>query len=333
MSNTFTNQMKKYKIVFCGELQSGQDLYSVKARLSSLLKAPLPVVEKMFLGKPVLVRTDLTQDAAQSFKNIIEKTGILCHLLRVSEKMAGPALPPPAVSSEKPAAAYEPSSYRPPPAARSKNQESGKIIAMFIGVIFLVVVVFNMISRKKVDITGPGPSRPSTTVGKPSPNSPASLRSTSSAGLLPDNFTDFDDPKQYYSVSLPEGYRVTDKSSGSRSKIIFRYPGGANVTIIASPMRKKWDPQSTMDQKVRAIREGRAGEFSRFEITHYELVNLSGMEGYEIILEKSSDIAHAYALVTPNNIAFSISLATSGKNNRENHDILDSAIRSSLRFY
>lgn len=332
MPDTSSNQREKYKILFCGELQSGQDLYSVKSRLSSLLKVPLPVVEKMFLGKPVLVRTGLTLEVAQSFKSGIEKTGILCRLLGVSEKTEMPTAAPAATSPGSPPAAYEPSSFRPPPAAHSQDRGSGKIIAMFIGIIFLAIVAFNMISRK-ADINKPELLRTKTAVRNPSPDSPPLPRSTPAAGLLSDNLEDFDDPKQYYSLSLPEGYRVTDKSSGSRSKVLFSYPDGSNVTIIASPMPRKWEPQSTMDQKVRAIREGRAGELSRFEITHYQLVNLSGMEGYEIILKKGSDIAHAYALVTPEDIAFSISMVTSGDNNRQNHDILDSAIRSSLRFY
>jgi len=333
MSNTSPNQTGKYKIVFCGELQNGQDLYSVKSKLSSLLKLPLPMVEKMFVGKPALLKTALTLDEAQSFKKGIEKAGVLCHLLRVHEKVEAPASSSSTAPEKKPAADYTPSSFGPPPAARSQDGASGKIIAMFIGIIFLAIVVFNMISQTKVEIPGAGASRPGATARKPSPDSPSSPRSDSSPGLLPDNLSDFDDPKQYYSVSLPEGYRSSNRSSGSRSKVLFSYPGGANVTIIASPMRKKWDPQSTMDQKVRAIREGRAGGFSRFEITQYQLVNLSGMEGYEIVLKKDGNIAHAYAMVTPNNIAFSISIATSGKNSRENHDILDSAIRGSLRFY
>lgn len=321
-------QTGKYKIVFYGELQKDQDLYSVKSRLSSILKIPLTLVEKIFTGKPVLLRTGLSLEEAQSFKTGIEKTGILCRLLRESEK----AEPPQSASSPgtqgTPAPVSEPFPYRPPKAGNDPGAQSGKIISMVIGIFLVILVLFNLISRTRDDYSKPKTAATSET-------SPAASKTASSSGLLSRMQTDFTDPKRNYSVYLPRGFRVTDKSAGKRSKVVFNYPGGENVTILATPManRNSWDPQSSMDQKVRAIREGRASQFSRFEITHYGLVFIGGTDGYEIVLKNGSTIAHAYALVSLDNTALSISIVTSGKNSRQNHDLLTSTISRTLRAY
>jgi len=83
---TIAEEKEKFKVVFCQELQKGFDLLTVKTALSSLFNIPGIVVDKLFIEEPVLVRYDLSAEAAQAFKKDFEKTGALCQVLSISEK-------------------------------------------------------------------------------------------------------------------------------------------------------------------------------------------------------------------------------------------------------
>ena len=142
----------------------------------------------------------------------------------------------------------------------------------------------------------------------------------------------FEDPNKYYSVSLPEDYVYINESKGNQSKFLFNYSANINVTITAYPMTEKRDPQEAMYAKVTEIEDGKAGPLSRLSISSYDLVNFSGLDGFEIFLERGTQLVHMYELVSPTNTAFYIIIVTIGDNNQENHDILDSALRESLKY-
>ena len=334
--------MEKYKIVFCGELKTGHDLLSVKTQLASLFKVPGIVIDKLFVGKPVLVRTNLSSNEAQAFKMNFEATGACCQMLEVTEKPQIPGSNTPAASTEttpehqsptpSPPSAQEvnrPSSfssstktsgsqftYRQP--SPPQNKSSALLIIVFIAIIISAFVIFKAAPRKSSSA--------------PSSQLPSKPRSSSASRELSNNTTTFKDYKGYYTVSLPAGFRVTNKSSGNRSKILLNYSPDISVTIIASPMNKQWNPEEELMEKIMAITNGRAGALSRFDVNRYSLVNFNGLDGYEIILKKGSELAHAYALVSSSSTAFSISIVTKGNNYQENHDILDSAVRRSFQF-
>lgn len=82
--------MEKYKIVFCGEVQKGHDLLSVKSRLAALFKVRSSIVDKLFQETPVLVRTDLQLETALSFKKDFERTGARCQMLEISAQPQAP---------------------------------------------------------------------------------------------------------------------------------------------------------------------------------------------------------------------------------------------------
>lgn len=333
--------MGKYKIVFCGELKTGCDLLSVKTQLASLFKVSGIVIDKLFIGKPVLVRTNLSFNEAQAFKMNFEATGACCQMLDVSEKpqIPGPNIPsalaettpvyqsptpsPPSaqeVSRSSPVSSSPKSpgqfTFRqssPPP-----KKSSALLVIVFIAIIISAVVIFKTASRKSSSA--------------PSSQLSSQPRSSSASPALSNNTTTFKDYKGYYTLAIPDGFRVNNKSSGNRSKIIFNYSPDIVLAIIASPMKKEWNPEKEMNEKVMAIRSGKAGDLSRMNLTNYRLVDFNGLDGYELILKKGKKLAHAYALVSAANTAFSISIVTEGDNYQENHDVLDSAVRRSLQF-
>jgi hypothetical protein len=57
------------------------------------------------------------------------------------------------------------------------------------------------------------------------------------------------------------------------------------------------------------------------------------MDGYEIILRKSNEVAHAYAMVSHTNVAFSIAIVCMGSKSEQNYNTLNAAVRSNLEVY
>jgi hypothetical protein len=349
-NGTGDKDMEKYKIVFCGELKTGHDLLSVKARLASLFKVSGVVIDKLFLEKPVLVRTNLSFNEAQGFKMNFDATGALCQMLEVSEKPRIHGANVPAASEETPPMNQSTALSSPPaqevsrPSSFSSSTKDSdreftyrqpflpqkKNRAVLIIVFIVIIIFFGVILKKEPKKNNPGPSTRLPATPRSAPQ--VAPRSSSASRVLSQNTTIFNDYKGYYTVSIPEGFRVTNKSSRNRSKVLLEYSPDVNITIIASPMNKPWNPQSEMMNKITALYDGRAGSLSRLDLKSYGLINFNGLDGYEMILQKGRELAHAYALVSSTHTAFSIAVVTKGNNYQENHDILDSAVRKSFRF-
>jgi len=344
----------KYKIVFWGELQKGRDVLTVKTNIASMFNVSGVVADKLFQGKPVLVRTDLSREAAQSFKRNFEKTGARCQVLTVAET---PQLSAPGVTDQEtettvtqPPAQPSPPSAAPRPITvmqPRKPAQTGKKInvlnVLLIAVaIFAVFVIFKVISgtgSSEPEITPSGqtvnPPRTSQRPPAAKPSTPPSQpqpQTLSGSRLQAEPTRIFEDPKKYYSVSLPEGYTYINESKEKQSKFLFNYSDNITVTIIASPITEKRNHQDAMNDKVTKIENGDAGALSRLNISSYNLVTFSGLEGFEIILERGTQLVHMYEMVSPNDIAFSIIIVTIGDNNLENHDILDTAVRGTLKY-
>ncbi len=351
---TAAEKPDEYKIVFWGQLQEGHDLLTLKTNLASMFNVSGVVVDKLFLGKPVLVRTDLSQDAAQAFKKNFETTGARCQVLKLSEK---PQLSAPGVPDQETEAAVpqQPAVTSPPPAAPKQftyqqprqPPQTGKKINIFTLLIFAVgifalFVIFKAISgtsssepestSPEQTAAPPTASRRPPTARPSTPQSQPQSQTPSGSGLQAEPTKSFEDPNKYFSVSLPEGYVYINESRGKQSKILFNYSANINVTITANPTTEKKDHQEAMYAKVSDIENGKAGPLSRLSITSYELVSFSGLEGFEIFLEQGTQSVHMYEMVSSTNIAFSIRIVTIGDNNQENHDILDTAVRESLRY-
>jgi len=314
------NHAERYKVVFWGGLRPGYDRYSVKAKLASHFQILEKEAEMLFSGAPVLILEEADRYRALEVSREFEGAGAVCEILEAGTR---PVQPAGNVPVRKPAPPVPPSS-QPQPATRvhlggmqpktsHPRTSAGKVFAVILGASLLAVVTFRLLT----------PGTPAPRVG-----SPPAATVAASGGDNP--LTLYADPKGNYSIRIPRGYRLRDTSSGNRSKRSFVYHGGkVSLTLLASPMNKQWLPEAEMMNRVGAIENGRAGAFSAYRIEHYGLVEFNDLDGYEILMTKGAQTAHAYALVSPGNTAFSVAIVDMGGGSVD-HDRLDESVRQYL---
>ena len=66
----------RFKIVFDGALLPGVDVTTAKLNLAELFKSDVAAIERLFSGRPVALKRDLTQADAQTYLQALTKTGI-----------------------------------------------------------------------------------------------------------------------------------------------------------------------------------------------------------------------------------------------------------------
>lgn len=66
----------RFKIVFDGALLPGVDVTTAKLNLAELFKSDVAAIERLFNGKPVALKRDLSQTDAQTYLQALTKTGI-----------------------------------------------------------------------------------------------------------------------------------------------------------------------------------------------------------------------------------------------------------------
>lgn len=84
----------RYNIVFRGELVSGADPDQVRRNLAQLFKMELERVEKLFAGKPVVLKKEADQATAMKMRAALKKAGAECEMKPVDGEEA-PAQPQP----------------------------------------------------------------------------------------------------------------------------------------------------------------------------------------------------------------------------------------------
>ncbi len=72
------NNAQKYRILFKGEIDEGQELGTVKKRLTQLFKTSPERIEKLFTGKPIMLNYNIDQAKAQEYSNELRNAGALC---------------------------------------------------------------------------------------------------------------------------------------------------------------------------------------------------------------------------------------------------------------
>lgn len=100
-----------YKIVFRGQIDSGQDIEDVKRKLAAMYKGDLAKIErKFFTGKPVVVKSNLDhQSALKMQSSLTARTGALFEVVE-----AVPSEPAAEKAPETPAPQAAPSPEQPP---------------------------------------------------------------------------------------------------------------------------------------------------------------------------------------------------------------------------
>ncbi|MFC6336847.1 DUF805 domain-containing protein [Pseudomonas sp. CCM 7891] len=66
----------RFKIVFEGALLPGVEASTAKLNLADLFKSDVEAIEKLFTGRPVALKRDLTHSSAQTYLEALTKTGI-----------------------------------------------------------------------------------------------------------------------------------------------------------------------------------------------------------------------------------------------------------------
>jgi uncharacterized membrane protein YhaH (DUF805 family) len=66
----------RFKIVFDGALLPGVEITTAKLNLADLFKSDVSAIERLFSGKPVALKRDLTHADAQTYLDALSRTGI-----------------------------------------------------------------------------------------------------------------------------------------------------------------------------------------------------------------------------------------------------------------
>jgi len=82
-----------YNVVFEGKTVAGKEIDSVKERLMSTLKTDAQGIDRLFSGKPVVIRKNADPETAEKFRKAFEAAGAICRLepLEVPGRPVAPA--------------------------------------------------------------------------------------------------------------------------------------------------------------------------------------------------------------------------------------------------
>lgn len=68
---------ERFEVVFRGDIVAGQSLVEVKQRLADLFKVNAERIDKMFSGRPVVVKRDLDKSTAERYQSSLINAGAL----------------------------------------------------------------------------------------------------------------------------------------------------------------------------------------------------------------------------------------------------------------
>jgi uncharacterized membrane protein YhaH (DUF805 family) len=107
----------RFKIVFDGALLPGVEITTAKLNLADLFKSDVSAIERLFSGKPIALKRDLSHADAQTYLDALSKTGIDARIEVEQPVEPGPAeTHQPATDTASPSSDDE-SPYSPPRAA------------------------------------------------------------------------------------------------------------------------------------------------------------------------------------------------------------------------
>jgi uncharacterized protein YbjQ (UPF0145 family) len=81
----------RYQVVFEGKTVAGKGIDSVKKRLMGLLKTDARGIDRLFSGKPVVIKKNVDAATAEKFRNAFEAAGAVCSVHQVAVSGAAAA--------------------------------------------------------------------------------------------------------------------------------------------------------------------------------------------------------------------------------------------------
>ena len=80
-----------YEVIFFGQIQEGAKLDEVKARIARMFKADEVTIARLFSGKRIVIKKNLSAEAADKYSIAFTKAGAICELALMPEDSAAPA--------------------------------------------------------------------------------------------------------------------------------------------------------------------------------------------------------------------------------------------------
>jgi len=77
-----------YEVAFSGQIQEGAELDAVKARIGKIFKADEATMVKLFSGKRIVIKKNLSTEAADKYSMAFAKAGAICELTLMSADTA-----------------------------------------------------------------------------------------------------------------------------------------------------------------------------------------------------------------------------------------------------
>jgi type II secretory pathway pseudopilin PulG len=75
-------EKQSFQIIFEGKIQEGQELSQVKQRVAELFRVSGGEVDKLFCGKTLVVRRNLSEQDALKYQQAFERAGAICQVVR-----------------------------------------------------------------------------------------------------------------------------------------------------------------------------------------------------------------------------------------------------------
>ncbi|MDY6792027.1 MAG: DUF1189 family protein [Thermodesulfobacteriota bacterium] len=85
--------MKNYKIVFEGKIAEGHGMEDVKKNLAALYQVDVGEIQRLFTGRPIVLKENLDYQTAINDKETFEKTGAVCSIISGKTDAAPSAAP------------------------------------------------------------------------------------------------------------------------------------------------------------------------------------------------------------------------------------------------
>jgi len=73
-----------HEVTFSGQIQEGAELDAVKARIAEMFKADEATIAKLFSGRRVVIRKNLSAEAADKYSRAFTRAGAICELTLIS---------------------------------------------------------------------------------------------------------------------------------------------------------------------------------------------------------------------------------------------------------
>ncbi len=71
---------QKYRVLTRGRLADGEDLEQVRARVKALCQYSDANLDRLFSGRPFLIKTDLSLEQAKRYQQALERVGVVCEI-------------------------------------------------------------------------------------------------------------------------------------------------------------------------------------------------------------------------------------------------------------